>query len=219
MSTLRARILALVDTQDERGGFSEEAFAQLEQLVGAIRRESPVPDPALHPQCLDGRWESVFAHFGARHSAGKSRVHDSTLKVQSFNRFPPVPIRVLRICQEIGSRGAAYNNVIDFVAADGRAEGRIVVRGLYRVGPAEPQRFDVDFQSIEIAPRGATDEPALRAALGFTRGEPLAAGLKPPRVHSDVVYLDEEIRINIGSLGGLYLLRRCAEPPVSIDLG
>ena len=40
--------------------------------------------------------------------------------------------------------------------------------------------------------------------------------MKPPRVSSDVVYLDDEMRINLGSLGGMYLLRRSAEPPFSL---
>jgi hypothetical protein len=33
-----------------------------------------------------------------------------------------------------------------------------------------------------------------------------------------VVYLDADTRINIGSLGGLYVLRRLDEEPVSLKL-
>ena len=47
----------------------------------------------------------------------------------------------------------------------------------------------------------------------------MVAEMKPPRVSSDVVYLDDEIRINLGSLGGMYLLRRSTEPPFSLLAG
>ena len=54
-----------------------------------------------------------------------------------------------------------------------------------------------------------------KLAIAFGPADPLVAELKPPRLHSNVVYLDDTYRINIGSLGGLYVLRRLAEPAVS----
>ena len=56
----------------------------------------------------------------------------------------------------------------------------------------------------------------MRSALGFTSGESLREELKPPRLHSDIVYLDRDTRINLGSLGGFYVLRRLDEPSVSV---
>lgn len=219
-ATLKQRLLALVAAQDAAGTWSDDAFEELGRLVEAIRRESPVAAPMDAQERVEGRWDTLFAHFGAKHSAGKPKVHDSDLKVQSFNRFPAVPIRVLRICQEISRQGHEYNNVVDFVAADGTTPGRIVVRGIYREDPeGNRQRFVVDFVRVEVSPAAGTDETRLREALGFVGGEPLTAELKPPRLHSDVVYLDDELRINVGSFGGLYLLSRSTEPPVSVSLG
>jgi len=215
-TTIKDDLLALLDSQDANGGFSDAAFGRLGELVEAIRAESPYPEPM---QCLDkveGRWEATFAHFGVKHSAAKTRVHDSTLAMQSWNRFPAAPIRVLRICQEISRRGNAYNNVIDFTTPGAQAEGRIIVRGVYRGEPGQPQRFVVDFTGMEIQPRGATTEAALRASLGFDAAQALSAEMKPPKLSSDVIYLDDEFRINVGSLGGLYLLKRSDEAPVSI---
>ncbi len=168
---------------------------------------------------VEGRWETIFAHFGVKHSAGKTRVHDSTLAMQSWNRFPAVPIRVQRICQEIARNGNAYNNVIDFTADSGKAAGVIIVRGVFRRDPDNAQRFVVDFVRIEVMPAAGTPESQLRESLGLVNGEALAADMKPPKLSSDVIYLDAELRINVGSLGGLYLLRRSAEAPVSVTLG
>jgi hypothetical protein len=167
---------------------------------------------------VEGRWETLFAHFGARHSAGKPKVHDSNLKVQSFNAFPPVPVRIERLCQEISEHGNGYNNVVDFTAADGVTRGVIVVRGRFNGEPDNRQRFSVDFYRVELWPGEGTDAAGLRKALGFAASESLSEDLKPLRFHSDVVYLDADTRINIGSLGGLYVLRRLDEEPVSIRL-
>ncbi|MCS6947883.1 MAG: hypothetical protein NZM12_09730, partial [Steroidobacteraceae bacterium] len=95
-------LIELIETEDAHGGpWSEAAFARLAEIVAALRPHTKVPAPIDAPDAIGGRWETLFAHFGARHSAGKAKIHDSTLKIQSFNRFPPSPIRVLRICQEI----------------------------------------------------------------------------------------------------------------------
>jgi hypothetical protein len=211
------RLLAHLDLQDALGTYSEEAFEELGQLVEALKPLSPVPAPVDALEHVEGRWDTLFAHFGARHSAGKPKVHDSNLKVQSFNCFPPVPVRVERISQEISRVGSAYNNLIDFLASDGRTRGVMIVHGDFRDDPGNRQRFVVDFHRVELRPAAGFSEAGLRAALGFTGEDSLVVDLaKPPRLHSDVVYLDDEIRINAGGLGGLYVLRRSPERPASI---
>jgi hypothetical protein len=214
------QLIDLIEAEDAHGQpWSEQAFAKLGELVAALQPQTKVPAPVDAPEAISGRWETLFAHFGARHSAGKPRVHDSTLKVHSFNRFAPSPIRVLRLCQEIDAATAAYNNVVDFTAPgpDGSAvPGTIIVFGRYRGEDADRQRFDVDFERVELRPGEGVDEARLRAAIGFGPEAPLAAELRPPRLHSNVIYLDDTYRINVGSLGGLYVLRRSGEPAVSI---
>ncbi|MDW8260102.1 MAG: hypothetical protein RML32_11735, partial [Gammaproteobacteria bacterium] len=113
----------------------------------------------------------------------------------------------------------AYNNVIEFTAAAaGRpaVAGLLIVHGRYRDDPHDRQRFDVDFERVELRPGPGADLSALRQALGFAADAPLVHDLKPPRLHSHVIYLDETYRINTGSLGGLYVLKRSPETPVSI---
>ena len=176
---LKQRLLDHVDQQDAAGSFSDEAFEELARLVEQIRLESPVQAPMDAMDQVEGRWETEFAHFGARHSAGKPRVHDSNLKVHSFNRFPPVPVRITRMCQEISRQGNEYNNVVDFLAADGVTQGQIIVRGVYREDPdGNRQRFVVDFVRVELSPGAGVSEAELREALGFVNGEALSADMK-----------------------------------------
>ena len=214
------QLIQLIEAEDAHGGpWSEEAFARLTELVAALRPQSPVKAPIDAPAKIQGRWETLFAHFGARHSAGKPKVHDSNLKVQSFNRFPPSPIRVLRLCQEIDPATRAYNNVLDFSAggSDGvpLVHGVLVVHGRYRDVADNRERFDVEFHCTELRAAPGVTEAALRSAIAFGPDDPLSVELKPPKLHSDVIYLDDELRINAGGLGGLYVLRRSTEPTVS----
>ena len=212
----KERLLAHIDAHDGPEGISEEALAETERLIAELRPQTAVPAPMDSLEDVEGRWETLFAYFGAKHSAGKPKVHDSNLKVHSFNCFPPVPVRITRICQEIARDGAAYNNVVEFTAADGHTRGVIIVHGRFRDEPDNRQRFGVDFHSVELRPATGVTETELRTALGFTAGEPLLEQLKPPRLHSDVVYLDRDMRINVGSFGGFYVLRRLDEPSVSV---
>lgn len=213
-------LIELIESEDRHGQpWSEGSFAKLGELVAALQPQTQYPAPVDAPQAITGRWETLFAHFGARHSAGKPKVHDSNLKVHSFNRFPPSPIRVLRMCQEIDAATAAYNNVVDISAPapDGNAvRGTVIVYGRYRGEDSDRQRFDVDFYRIELRPGLGVSETDFRAAIAFAPQDPLQAELKPPRLHSNVIYLDDTFRINVGSLGGLYVLRRLSEQPVSI---
>jgi hypothetical protein len=208
---IKNQLLTLIDQADAAGGFTDETFAELTALVDELRSQTPVPAPMDALEKVEGLWETVFAHFGAKHSAGKPKVHDSNLKVQSFNAFPPSPIRVLNICQEISRVESAYNNVIDFVAADGVTMGIIVVHGRFREVPENRQRFAVDFYAVELRPVPDGDTAALRAALDLDTNHALHITLKPPRLYSDVVYLDDHHRVNTGSLGGLYVLRRVSD--------
>jgi hypothetical protein len=212
-------LITLIDAEDRHGQpWGEEAFARLGTLVAALQPHTKYPAPVDSPAAITGRWETLFAHFGARHSAGKPKVHDSNLKVHSFNRFPPSPVRVLRMCQEIDAATAAYNNVVDIAAPgpDGSAvPGTIIVFGRYRAEDADRQRFDVDFYRVALRPGPGVSEAAFRSAIAFGAADPLEAELKPPRLHSNVVYLDDLYRINVGSLGGLYVLRRLDEPALS----
>jgi hypothetical protein len=210
-SAAKEKLLTLIDQADAAGSFTDESFAQLATIVDELRPLTAVPAPMDALDQVEGVWETVFAHFGAKHSAGKPKVHDSNLKVQSFNAFEPIPIRVLNLCQEIAREGSAYNNVVDFMAADGVTPGVIIVHGRFREEPDNRQRFAVDFHAVELRPAPESDEATLRAALGFDQAQSLTVTLKPPRLHSDVIYLDDELRINAGSLGGLYVLRRASD--------
>jgi hypothetical protein len=218
IDTARSALLNHLDTATPEGGLSEEGFARLGELVRDLCEHTLYPKPAERPEKLAGRWETLFAHFGARHSAGKPREHDSTLKAHSFNRFPELPIRVNRICQEVAANGSQYNNVVSIAAPNGATHGIMITQGEWRIDTENAQRLHVDFSGVRLEPDPGISAAQLRAGLGLPVDHALRVDLKPPRLHSDVVYLDNQYRINIGSFGGLYVLKRLTEAPLSFSL-
>jgi hypothetical protein len=68
-------LITLIDTEDRHGQpWGEESFAKLGTLVAALQPHTQFPAPVDAPAAITGRWETLFAHFGARHSAGKPKV-------------------------------------------------------------------------------------------------------------------------------------------------
>jgi hypothetical protein len=217
--TVKRALFEVLDSMDANGGLTPQGFAELGSVIAALREVSPVPDPIVQQDRVHGRWETLFSHFGSRESAGKTRVHESDLRTHTFGQFKPLPIRVTRLCQEIARGGVAYNNVSTFEAVDGSFRGNIVIRGCYRPDPGgDLRRFVVDFTAAELHPAQAADAAVLRERLGLAADQLLQRSFKSPKLHSDIVYLDDDTRVNVGAYGGVYVLRRTAEPGVSIAL-
>ena len=190
-------------------------FTQLLDMVDALKPLSPIPDPAKEVASLAGSWTSLYASFGVGHSKGKSHQDDSTLSLQTFKAFPDIPIRVDNIVQEIGVFPKAYNNVIFFEAMTGACRGIIIVHGTYERDAEDFKRFRVVFYSAEIRGLDGLDDAKLRQSLGLPDDYALKRDFKPAKLYSDVVYLDDTTRINIGGMGGVYVLERRLEPAIS----
>jgi len=56
----------------------------------------------------------------------------------------------------------------------------------------------------------------IRKALDMPDDTPLEVEIKSPKLHSDIVYCDEDIRINFGSVGGIYVLGRLNHEGTSV---
>jgi hypothetical protein len=213
---LKSELLDLIASLPEAEPPSEEQFTKINALVDALKPHSPVPDPLRQLPAVEGPWENLFAHFGARHMASKARIHEASLAQHSFNKLPAVTIRTTGMVQEVHGGEQAWNNVVPFETLNGAATGVVITRGTFEPDAENPQRAGVGFWRVEVAPTGDSTEASLRTALGFDDAQPMAVEFKPPKLHSDVVYLDDDLRINIGSMGGLYVLKRVASPGVSV---
>jgi len=213
---LKRQILDCISRASPDGELAEQEFVRLQQLVEEIAAHAPYV-PAERQDIIAGNWQTAFASFGAKHSAGKSRAHRSDLAIQSFNRLPSAAIRVTDIRQEIDHLRRTYSNVILFAPAEGGSEAALIIHGRYTVDPDLSQRFHAAFERAEVRPLGARgDLAALKEALGLPSEAATDVSFTPPKLWSDIVYADETLRINKGNFGGLYVVERCDLPMISV---
>ncbi len=210
-SRLKQEVLDLVESLDPTAPVSQADEERLKSLCDELAAHTPVPAPMRNQQAAEGVWLSRFASFGASHSSGQPLLHETTLKIQSFGNLPDVPMRVTRIVQEIEQSTKAYNNVGYMVNEPGDAAGVVVMYGRYKSVDDNPQRYGVEFHRVGFYPANGLSNAQLRLGFGIGASVVLDKEFGPARFHSDIVYLDDDLRINYGKLGGFYVLQR--QPP------
>jgi hypothetical protein len=215
LASVKQDLLSLMETFNT-GQSGPPDYAQVVALVDAISPLSPIPEPNHHLASVAGSWVSIYASFGTGHSKGRSHHDDSSLALQTFKAFPDVPIHVSDILQEIGLESNAYNNVVLFKTTTDGLDGLIIIHGRYECDPDNVKRFRVVFDSAEVRGAEGVSEGDLRRSLGLPEDYALKRDFKPAKLYSDIVYLDGQTRINIGGMGGLYVLERRAEPAISL---
>jgi hypothetical protein len=213
---LKSQILDLLDEQDPHILIGEADKLRLRALVDEIAAYTQVTAPIREQEKVQGVWDSLFASFGAKHSDEKPIRHTTSLAFQSFGNLPMVTVHVTGVQQEIHAASRAYNNVIFVENEDRSASGIIVMRGTYDEDEENPQRYAVQFSNVSLIAPGERPEDTLREQFGIDPGVAISVDFRPPRLHSDIVYLDDDMRINVGSLGGFYVMRRLDQTGVSI---
>lgn len=208
VNDIKAQLWAAIEASKPDGTYDDETFDKIHGLIAKLVPHTPTPRPIDNQGFVQSPWGSGFAQFGPKHTAGKPIHHVSSMKLQSFARFPDIPIQVHDIDQEIRVEGKHYNNVSDVSVPGTDHHANLIVWGRYDIDPDEPQRYKVEFYAVElVAPEGVSDED-LRTQFGLEEGAELHRDLKPPKLHSDVVYCDDDTRINFGNMGGVYVMRR-----------
>lgn len=158
-----------------------------------------------------------YAQFGLCHTAGKPINHVGQLSKHTFNLFPAIDVLQHDITQEIRVKGAHYNKILEFSTPDESYIARRIGWGRDRLDADELPRYKVSFYAVGLVPLPGSSPEALRDKLGFAPDAPLYREMKPPRLHSDVVYCDDDMRINFGVMGGVYVVRRLLTPGQSIS--
>jgi len=214
---IKRDLRAAIDACQADGTYDEATFDLIHALIAKLVPHTPVPRPIDRQDFVASPWNSHFAQFGPRHTAGKPIRHVSSLRLQSFGAFEDLPIKVHEIDQEIRVDGRHYNNVTEITTPDEAHAARLIVWGRYDIPEDLPQRYSVEFYAVELVPPEGVSAADLREQFGLEPESELKRSLKPPKLHSDVVYCDDDMRINFGSMGGVYVMNRGAGPGKSVD--
>lgn len=218
-SDLKRQILDLVRGMDPTKPLPAAEQERLKSLCDQLAAHSPVPEPMNHQQAAEGVWLSRFASFGGKHSEGQPLLHQTTLKIQSFGHLPEVPMRVTRMVQEIEQSSKAYNNIVHVANMAGDLNGLVAMHGRYGPDDGNPKRYMVEFYRVAFRPAEGIADRAFRNGFGLSADIDLDQEFRPIPFHSDIVYLDDDLRINYGKLGGFYVLERLNAPGHSVLKG
>lgn len=218
VNEIKSDVFSFVDEMDELTLVSEAEKDRLRGLCDQLCPLTPTPRPIENQEVAEGVWLTRFASFGAKHSDSQPLQHETNLKLQSFGNLPSAPARVLRLHQEIEQSSKAYNNVVFVSNSAGDTEAVILMEGIYSGSDDNPQRYSVAFQRVSLRALDGKSDAELRQAFELEPDAVLSKEFRPPRLHSDIVYVDEDIRINYGSLGGFYVLTKLSSPGFSVPL-
>jgi hypothetical protein len=200
---LKQRLIELAAATDMRFEATKDEEKTIQELAAEVEKLNPTPDPARRADLLDGRWRLLYSSFRLTREASLGRL--------SFGKLPEVTVRVEGIYQEVGTAGGHYNNLVYFT--HGATAGVQATKG--RFEPADGTRLSIGFYAADARPAGAgVPLPAFASELG-TSPDRLEAPLEAPGLWSDVVYLDDELRLMRGAYRNLYVLVRDAGPVVS----
>jgi hypothetical protein len=175
---------------------------RINQLALALEAANPTPDPTARTDLFDGRWKLLYSTFNLDRKASLAKL--------SFGKLPDVEVTVGDVYQEVSSQhGQLYDNVVEFEDGHGR-KGVKVMHGYYSVH--DDQRFDVVFDHVFVAPQDQRGIDAFRQDLGIAGESALSVAIaRTPPMHSSIIFLDEEMRINRGVYGGVYVLERMGD--------
>ncbi|MEM7740934.1 MAG: PAP/fibrillin family protein [Pseudomonadota bacterium] len=216
LNLLKENVLSAIALSSEDGTYSDEAYDKVQAAIQSLVPHSPTPRPIDEQEFVSSAWGTLYAQFGPRHTAGKPIEHVSNLKILSWAKFPEIPIFMRRLEQEIDHNTRAYNNIHYVTPVDGGMEAAYRVFGEYALDGDEPQRYKVNFYKGDFIGLNGESPEGIRAAFGMDPDQPLEVELQSPKLHSDVVYVDGDMRINYGSVGGVYVLNRLTSPMQSV---
>ncbi len=215
---LKKKILDFLAQTDPSVLISKPDKDQLRYMIDELVPHTLVPEPGKDQGKAAGVWVSLFASFGAKHSDEQPQHHTTKLSFLSFGNLPGATVHVTEVHQEIDADSKAYNNVIYVDNEDHSAKAVLVVHGEYSVDEENPQRYSVAFSGVSLHGADGQPDDELRRQFGLEPDTPLNKQFKPPALHSDIVYLDEDLRINFGALKGFYVLLRAERPAFSLAL-
>lgn len=125
----------------------------------------------------------------------------------SFGKLAKIDISVTDVFQEVTADGLQYDNPVEFRFADGLV-GVQRTCGHFVVNDTQSNRLDITFTAARFEPKDkATDAQRWRDALGVHDSADAEVAVNFTG-WSDVLYLDDELRLMRGNMGNLYVLWR-----------
>lgn len=221
--TLKSELLGLIETHKEGFASGTPESARINDLIDELVAETPYPGALNHPDVFKGHWAGNYYNFGRL--VGGDGAHDqgtgvtTSLKVFSMGRLPDVPATHVSTGLEIDPEGGLYNFYTRLKLGEAQVDTHHFTYGRYKKKDENPDRFFVEFDGFDVIPM----DPDMSVedfcgAIGVDSPDELKASLSPsPKLWSHVAYMDDDMRIQLGQLGGHYIMFRTDEPMYSVE--
>lgn len=220
---LRAELLELIKNNKEGLGAETPETQRIDALIDELVQHTPYPGALNHPEVFKGHWAGSYVSFG-RLVGGKGATDEGTgvttsLRVFSMGRLPDVPATQVYSGLEIEPEGGQYNFYQRLRVGENNIETNHFTYGRYLRKDENPDRFFVEFDKFEVGP----SDPDMsmedyRKAIGLGPTDALEAELSPsPKLWSDVAYMDDDVRIHLGQMGGHYVMLRTELPMYALE--
>jgi hypothetical protein len=221
--SLKRELLDLIAEHKEGFASGAPAAGRIDQLIDELTPLTPYPQALDHPEIFRGHWKGSFFNLGRlvggaealNQGAGKTM----SLKVHSMRRLPDIPATMLGSGLEIDPATGAYIFVSHFTVGVNAVPCYHFALASFQRREENLDRFFVEFSGFKVVPVDSTMTPqAFAAAVGVADAALMSAETNPrPKLWSHVVYMDDDTRIQLGQLGGHYVLTRTALPMYSIE--
>lgn len=220
---LRAELLELIKTHKEGLGALTPATQRIDALIDELAQVTKYPGALNHPNVIRGHWAGAYVSFGrlvgGDGATNQGKDVTTSLRVFSMGRLPDVPATQVYSGLEIEPGTGTYNFYARYNIGQNKIDSHHLTYGRYTRKDENPDRFFVEFDKFEILPADPTMSlDDYRRAIGVGASESLSAVLAPsPKLWSHVAYMDDEIRIHLGQMGGHYVMRKTALPMYALD--
>lgn len=220
---LRGELLAIIETHKEGFASATPESKRIDALIDELAPLTPYPQAIDHPEVYRGHWAGVYHNIGKLVGGAEAKDQGvgvtASLKVFSMGRLPDIPARFLGNGLEIDPPTGAYNFVAQFELGERRVPSHHFSFAAYRRREENLDRFFVDFGGFSVVPVDpAMSMQEFAAAIGVDDPALLSHQMTPrPKLWSQVAYMDDDLRIQLGQLGGHYVMRRTALPMYSIE--
>lgn len=220
---LRAELLDLTETHKEGFASGTPEAKRIDQLIDELAKLTPYPNAMDYPDIWRGQWVGTYHNIGGlvggKDTKDQGIGYTTSLKAYSMGRLPDIPAQFDGNVLEIEPETGAYNFYAWMKLGDAQVPTKHYTLGWYKRGE-DPDRFYVEFDKFLIRPEDEAMSLAdFAKAIGVDGPEQLQAEMSPrAKLYSTIVYMDDDIRIQLGQLGGHYIMRRTGEPMVTMVL-
>lgn len=222
-NTLLRELLDIIATHKEGFKSGTPESKRIDALIDELALQSKYSRALEHPEVFRGHWVAGYHSIGRLVGGAAAKDEGvgvtTSLKVFSMGRLPDIPATFLGNGLEIDPQTGAYNFTSQFLLGEKRVPTLHFAFAKYRHEAEHPNRFFVDFEGLKVVPADPDmSMEAFAKEIGVDDSAQLTAELQPRiKLHSDVAYMDDEIRIQLGQLGGHYVMSRTDLPMYSIE--